>query len=143
MYIYVGWVNLYWYVGAYVVEIFMYAWTWICMHHNYRIVQIVVWSLSTLSHHQSLSPIAHGKLSRLHPVSAQSWYICLSLSPNTGTSMCRNQLKNITYEFVLTSPAVPSRYRSSYLHCLFDGSQEVVQLLFCRVLLPGFVQNST
>ena len=64
-------------------------------------------------------------------------------SANTGVPMCRISLENITYEFIFTSPAVLSMSCSSCFDGLSDGNQVAIQLLFCRVLLPGFVQNST
>ena len=39
-------------------------------------------------------------------------------SANTDMSMCRSLLENVTYEFVLTSPAVLSMFCLSYLNDL-------------------------
>ena len=43
--------------------------------HQYHQVLLIAWSSLTLSHNPSLSFIDHGRLSRLHPVIAQSWCI--------------------------------------------------------------------
>ena len=39
-------------------------------------------------------------------------------SVNTGVSMCRSPWMNVTYEFIITSTAVPSMSCSSYLEVL-------------------------
>ena len=39
----------------------------------------------------------------------------------TGMFKSRSPLENITYEFDLTSPAVPSIFYSFYLNGLWDG----------------------
>ena len=62
---------------------------------------------------------------------------------NTGVSICRSPPENVAYEFILTSLVVPSTFCSFYLSGLWDGRQVAIQLLFYRVLLSGFVQNST
>ena len=51
-------------------------------------------------------------------------------------------INDITHEFVPTSLAVHNMSCSSYLDSLWDGRWVTIQLLFFRVLLPGFVQNS-
>ena len=63
-------------------------------------------------------------------------------SSNTGMSMCRNPQKNVSYEFVLTSSAVPSVSSLSYLDGLWVGRLVAVQLKSYWVQLPGFVQSS-
>ena len=40
---------------------------------------------------------------------------------NTGVSMCRSPLKNIVYDFVLTSAVLPNMSCLSYLDGLWDG----------------------
>ena len=57
--------------------------------------------------------------------------------------MCRNTLVNVIYEFVVAYPAVLYMPFLSYMYGLYDGRLVAVQLLFCLVLLPGLVQNST
>ena len=48
---------------------------------------------------------------------------------------------NVSYPFVFTLPTVSDMSCSSYLNSLRDRRWVVVQLLFFRVLLPGYVQN--
>ena len=40
---------------------------------------------------------------------------------NTGMSMCWSPLENVTYDFILTSPAMPNLSCSSHLYGLWDG----------------------
>ena len=54
--------------------------------------------------------------------------------------MWRGPHKYITYEFVLTSPAVTCMSGSSNFDSFCDGWWVAVQLLLCGVLPPGFVQ---
>ena len=56
--------------------------------------------------------------------------------------MCTNPPESVAYKFVPTSPAVHSISCSSYFYGLWDGRKVAVHLLFCRVLLPSFAQNS-
>ena len=49
----------------------------------------------------------------------------------------------ITYQFVLTSPAVSRMSCSSNLDSFLDGWLFAVKLLFCGMLPPGFVQYSS
>ena len=60
-------------------------------------------------------------------------------SANTDMSLCMSPQEKIIYKFVLGFPAMLSM--SSYLDGLWDGRPLAEQLLFCEVLLPGFVQN--
>ena len=69
--------------------------------------------------------------------------VTLCWSANTGVSMCRSPSENVTYEFVLTSPAVPHMSCSSYFYGLWDGRFVTIQLYFSALLLLGFVQNSS
>ena len=61
----------------------------------------------------------------------------------TGVFMCRGSQENVSNEFVSASPAVPRISCSCHLDGLWDGRQMTEQLLFCWVLLPGFIQNNT
>ena len=84
----------------------------ICHHHH--LVQLARISL-TLCHYPSLSSIASGWSSRLHPVSIQinsSWlsYICASI--------WRGPKENVPYEIVL---ALSRTSCSSNLDVLWDG----------------------
>ena len=65
-----------------------------------------------------------------------SWSTCLCSSMRRGPQYC------IAYEFVLTSPAVSHKPRSSHWDNFCDGWLVAVQLLICVVLLPGLVQYS-
>ena len=56
--------------------------------------------------------------------------------------MCRSPLENIPPEFVPASPAVPSMSGLSYCDGLLDRRQVAIQLLFCKMQLLEFVQNS-
>ena len=62
--------------------------------------------------------IASGRSSRLH---TELIFVSLCRLADTDASMCRSPLKNVAYEFVLTSLAVPSMSCSCYLHSLCDG----------------------
>ena len=64
-------------------------------------------------------------------------------SANTGTSMSRGPGDNVDYEFILASSAAFRMSCSSYLDGFRDGRSVAAQLLFCGVLLPGFVQYSS
>ena len=50
---------------------------------------------------------------------------------------------HVVYEFVSASPAVPRMSCPSFLDGLKDERQAILQLIFCKVLLLGLVQNST
>ena len=68
------------------------------------------------------------------PISHWSWQVLYLISSNciklmnvrfcwlvnTGVSMCNSPLEDITYEFVLASPAVPNISYLSYLDGLWD-----------------------
>ena len=62
-------------------------------------------------------------------------------SANIGPSMYRNPLENVTYAFDFASPAVTCMCYLTYLNGMWDGRSVSVQLLFCGVLHPGFVQE--
>ena len=67
-------------------------------------------------------------------------YIDSSWSPNTCSSMWRGPQEYIAYEFVLTSPAVTNVSSLSNLDGFQDGWLVTIQLQFCWVLPPAFVQ---
>ena len=67
-------------------------------------------------------------------------YIGSSWSSCFCSSMSRDSQEYIAYEFVLISPAVSSISGSSNLDSFRNGWHVAVQLLFCGVLPPGFVQ---
>ena len=66
-------------------------------------------------------------------------YVSFCLSARTSVSIRRSRLQNVSYDFVLNSPAVPSMSCLSYLDGLLDRRSVIVLLLFCDVLLPGCV----
>ena len=66
--------------------------------------------------------------------------VSLGRLANTVLSMCGSPQDNLAYEFVPTSPAVPSMSCLSYLDGLWDGRLVDVQQLFCWLLLQRFVQ---
>ena len=76
-----------------------------CRRHHHQSV-LTAQIILTLPHHLFLSVIALGKSSKLHCVCIELMNISFCLSDNTGVSMCRNQLDNITYEFVFISPVL-------------------------------------
>ena len=76
-----------------------------------------------------------------HPVSELK--VSFYWSANTGVSLYRSALKNVTHEFVLTSLAAVRMTFSFYLDGLWDGSLMVMQLSFYWLLLPEFIQNCT
>ena len=63
-----------------------------------------------------------------------SWLSCLC------SSIWRSPPEYVTYEFVLTSPAVSRMSSSSNLDSFRDGWLVAAHLLFCRVLPPGLVK---
>ena len=73
----------------------------------------------TLSHHWSLLVIAHVKSSRWHPLSTQMMNVRFYWSTNHSVSICRCSLENITYEFVLTSPAC--LILLTWMVCVIEG----------------------
>ena len=111
-----------------------------CNNHHHRVTLLARISL-TLSRHPSLSFIAPRKVFRATSCIATE-LLCMgfSWSSNICSSMSRGPQEYITYEFVLTSPAVFRVTGSSNLDSFCDGWLVAVQLLFCRVLLPGLVQ---
>ena len=123
--------------------IYIYIYIYIPPHHQ---VVLIAWSSLTLSF-PSLSPSI--------PIVYRTWHILEAASSvrielmkvsfrwitKTSVSMCCIPPENVTYEFVRTSPEVPSMSCSSYFDSLCDGGEWTVQLLFCGVFLPGLVQN--
>ena len=88
---------------------------------------LLAWILLTLSRHSSLSPIAYGRFSRLHPLSVQSccrYFIAGRSTPFMGFT-------GDVYDVVLTSPAVSRISCLSDLDSFRDWSYVAVQQLFC------------
>ena len=90
-------------------------------NHHHHVAPSARISMS-LSRHPSLSSIASGRSSGIHPASAlkllyvsSSWSSCLCLS------MWRGPQVYITYEFVLTSPAVSRMSGSSNFDSFRNG----------------------
>ena len=75
----------------------------------------------TLSCYPSLSNIALGKFSRRHTVSVQSWWMQIFDSWPIEVYQCAGVQENSTYEFILSSSALPSISCSFYLSGLCDG----------------------
>ena len=67
-------------------------------------------------------------------------YVCSRWSSCLCSSMWRGPQEYITYEFVLTSPAVSRISSSSSFDSFRDGWYMAVQLLLCGVLPPWLVQ---
>ena len=93
----------------------------------------------TLSQHSSQLSIVSGRPSC---ICTEQFLISSSSSSNTCTSVWRSPLKNVAYKFVLSSPAVSGMFCLCYLGGFRDGRLVSVQLLFCAMLLPRFVQYS-
>ena len=76
-----------------------------------------------------------------HPQSVHSYCREVLVGCQTLARPCEVfPLKNIAYEFVFTSLTVSCMSCSSDLNGFRDGWLVAVQLLFCGMLLPGFVQ---
>ena len=71
--------------------------------------------------------------------------VCVSpcWSANNGASMWRSSSENVAYGLVFTSPTVSRMSCSSYFDGLWDRRWVAIQLLFCGVLFPKFLQKST
>ena len=108
-------------------------------HHHHHVVLVARISL-TLSRHFSLSFIASGRSSRLHPVSSDScWmYVCAGrpafARPYVGVHKSITLMSSSL--FLQQCPACLVRLTS-----FRDGRQVVVQLVSCGVLPPGLVQD--
>ena len=94
----------------------------------------------TYSHHPPISILVN--LKTVYNVCTELMNVSFCCLVNTGVSTCSSPEKNIVYEFILISPAEPIMSCSSFLDGLWDGKQVAVQLLLCRALLEGFVENS-
>ena len=89
-------------------------------HHHYHHVALLARISLTLSQHPSLSSIAPGRSSKLHPVSEQGCFILVpSWSSYLCSSMWKGPQKYIVYEFVLTFPAVSCMSGSSNIYKFF------------------------
>ena len=124
--VYLVYKNIIWYLVIYIIII-------ACWQHW------LPWFFLTISPYGSSFKISHLEAARVH---IELMNISFCWSCNTGGSMCRSSRANTTYEFVLVFPALLSMSSSSYLDALWDGRLMAIQLLFCGVLLLGFVQNS-
>ena len=90
-------------------------------------------SVDSLSHHPSFLIFTLDMSSKQHPISMQSW----SMQVFVSVSMFMSLPENVAYHFCF-----PILSHSSYLDGLWDTRHLNVQLLFCGMLLPGFVQNN-
>ena len=112
-----------------------------CHHHNHHhhVMPLARISL-TLSRHFSLSFIAFGRSSGLHPV---SWHICC-IYVRAGRPAFAWPYAGVHRSTTLMSsslllkqcPACLARLTSSFR----DGRQVAVQLVSCGMLLPGLAQ---
>ena len=85
-------------------------------HHHHQVIQIA-WIPVNLLRYPSLSAIAFGRSSRLHPTSAQ----CIYFSANTGVFERKSPQENITYERVIVYLAVHYISSSSLIVCEMEG----------------------
>ena len=67
----------------------------------------------------------------------------ISLYISTGVFMFRIPLEKVAYELILSSTAESRMSWSPYLNGVWDVFYMTVQLLYYRILLPGFVRNSS
>ena len=90
-------------------------------HHHHHVLPLARISL-TLSRHFSLSFIASGRSSGLHPVSSHSCCMYVRAGrPAFAWPYAGVHRSYITYELVLTSPAVSCMSGSSNLYSFRDG----------------------
>ena len=86
----------------------------------------------SLSHHPSLSSIAFGRSSGLHPVSAQLLYIGSSWLFYLYSAVRRGSQEYITHELVPTSPAVSRTSGSSNFDSFMMGGRWLYSYCFVR-----------
>ena len=97
-----------WYKLLYNNYIYIYIYIYKYHHHHHYQDMLIVQNSLTLSHHPSLMSISPGRFSWLHTMSlTDQMYISLCWSANPGASICLSLKENVTFKFVLTSPAVP------------------------------------
>ena len=114
---------------------------WEMYHRQHHIVLAARISL-TLSRHSSLSFIALGRSSGLHPVSSHSCWMYVSCwSSYFCAAVCGDPKEYISYEFISASPAMSSMSGSPNLNRFRDRGQVAVQLVSRGVPLPGLVEN--
>ena len=130
---------------------------YIYIYHPHHQVTLLAWMSLTLSLSLSLSvslslslflsqsiPLIHHsrqvfKTTSCFRVELLSVCSCPCWSVNTGTSMCRVPSKNVTYEFILVSPAASRMFCLPYFYSFRDWRYVAEQLWFRRMLLPEFV----
>ena len=109
-------------------------------HHHHHVVRLARISL-TLSRFFSLSFIASGRSSGLHPVPSNSCCMYVRAGrPAFARPYVGVHKEYITYELVPASPAVSCMSGSSNLDSSRDGRQVTAQLLPCGLLPPGLVK---
>ena len=109
------------YSGTY---IYIYICVCVCVyiyhHHHHHVVRLAQISL-TLSLHVSLSFIASGRSSRLHPVSSHSCCMYVRAGrPAFDWPYAGGPQEYITYDLVLASPAVSGMSGSFSLYSFRD-----------------------
>ena len=92
--------------------------------------------ISTVHHSRTVFQATSG-------ISTELLYIGSCWLSSLCLSVCRGPPEYIAYELILTSPAVSCMSGWSNLDSFCDGWLVAIQLLFCRVLPPGFVQYSS
>ena len=110
-------------------------------NHHHHVVLVARISL-TLSRHFSLSFIASGRSSGQHSVSSHSCWMYVRAGRPAFARPCVGVHKSTSLmSSSLLQPAVSSMSGSSNLNSFRDRRQVAVQLVPCRVLPPGLVQD--
>ena len=112
-----------------------------CVHHYHHHHQVVLTAQGSLILSLCLS-LATCLYHPSHLVSLLNWIQCPHRADKCK-SLLACQHWHVYKEFILISPDVRHISCLSYLDGLWDKWQVAVKLLFCWVLLPGFVENST
>ena len=112
----------------------------IIYHHHHPVVPLALISLS-LSRHFSLSFIASGRSSGLHPVSSHSccMYVRAGRPAFARPYVGIHRSTSLTSSPLLLQQCPACLVRLAWI-VFRDGRQVAVYLVPCGVLLPGFVQ---
>ena len=134
-------INYTYHVNYLLRKIFFYDFT-IYHHHHHHHHQVVLLARISLTLSQPVSIVHRSRqvLKTTSCIDTELWYIDSSVSSSLCSFVYRGLLEFITYQFLLTSPAVTRMSGSSNLGSFRDGWYVAVQLLFWRVLHPGLVQ---
>ena len=116
--------------------------SWSCSSHQILQISIPTASIPLIfSHYLSLLVVAPDKFSRRHPVSAQYWWMFFSGQP-TLVCPCVGYLCHLWVSPYFSNNAQYVLVIFLRWFVVWKGRWVTVQLLFCWVLLPGFIQNS-